>query len=189
RPDPPAPPGIACARGRCALRGRARGSGAGGPPCSHTSMAGPRAGGGRGAGGGGGGGGAAPGTRGGFAGGMNPHPGIVLLLVIAGFSVAGVVGYRRTTESREQAAKEISALRLRNESLERLGWLRSNPDPDGYRSDVKGFLRWYFEQVSAHQGRFGGNPAFDDYLKDMDAQAKAKAELDIPQLPHGKPRL
>jgi hypothetical protein len=120
---------------------------------------------------------------------MNRNLGIVLLLVIAGFSVAGVVGYRRTTESREQAAKEISALRLRNETLERLGWLRSNPDPDGYRSDVKGFLRWYFEQVSAHQAKFGGNPAFDDYLKDLDAQAKAKAELDIPQLPDGKPRM
>ena len=119
---------------------------------------------------------------------MNRNLAFVLLLVIAGFTAAGVVGYRRTTEAREQAAREIAALRLRAEALERAGWIRSNPDPDAYKNDVKGYLRWYFEQVSAHQAKFGGNPAFDDYLKDLDRKAKTAAEVELPQLPDGRPR-
>jgi len=119
---------------------------------------------------------------------MNRNLTIVLLLVIAGFSAAGVVGYRRTTEAQLQAAKEIAALRLKADALERAGWIRNNPDPDGYRSDVKGYLRWYFEEVAAQQAKYGGNPAFDDYLKEMDAQAKAKAQLELPQLPDGRAR-
>lgn len=119
---------------------------------------------------------------------MNRNLAIVLLVVILGFSAAGVVGYRRTSEAQAHASKEIAYLRLRVESLERLGWMRSDPDPVGYKNDVKGFLKWYFDQVSTLQSRYGGNPAFDDYLKDIDRKAKASAELELPQLPDGRPR-
>lgn len=119
---------------------------------------------------------------------MNRNLAIVLLVVIAGFSAAGIVGYRRATEAQAQSAKEIAALRLRAEALERVGWIRSNPDADSYRNDVKGYLRWYFEQVSNQQAKFGGNPAYDDYLKDIDRKAKAAAESELPQLPDGRPR-
>jgi len=119
---------------------------------------------------------------------MNRNLAIVLLVVILGFSAAGVVGYRRATEAKAQSAREIASLRLRVDALERMGWIRSDPDPDGYRNDVKGFLRWYFEQVSALQAKHGGNPAYDDYLKDIDRKAKAAAEVELPQLPDGRPR-
>jgi hypothetical protein len=119
---------------------------------------------------------------------MNRNLAIGLLVVILGFSAAGVVGYRRAAVAQAQAAKELAALRLRTEALERVGWIRSNPDPDGYKNDVKGYLRWYFEQVSAQHAKFGGNPAFDDYLKDIDRKAKAIAEAELPQLPDGRPR-
>ena len=119
---------------------------------------------------------------------MNRNLAIVLVVVIAGFSAIGVVGYRRATEAQAQAAKEIAALRLRTEALERAGWIRSNPDGEAYKTDVKGYLRWYFEQVSAQQAKFGGNPAYDDYLKDVDRKAKAMAETELPQLPDGRPR-
>ena len=99
-----------------------------------------------------------------------------------------MVGYRRATEAQAQSAKEIAALRLRAEALERAGWIRSNPDADAYRNDIKSYLRWYFEQVSAQQAKFGGNPAYDDYLKDIDRKAKAAAETELPQLPDGRPR-
>ena len=118
---------------------------------------------------------------------MNRNLAILFLVVILGFSAATVVGYRRATEAQAQAARELAALRLRAETLERVGWIRSNPDGDAYKTDVKGFLRWYFDQVSANQAKYGGNPAFDDYLKELDAQAKAKP-LDLPQLPDGRPR-
>jgi len=117
---------------------------------------------------------------------MNRNLTVVLLLVVAGFTAAGVVGYRRTSAAQAQAEKEIAALRLRAEALERVGWIRSNPDAESYKNDVKGYLRWYFEQVSNQQAKYGGNPGFDDYLKDIDRQAKAKAELDLPQLPDGR---
>jgi len=119
---------------------------------------------------------------------MNRNLAIVLLVVILGFSAAGVVGYRRTTEAQSQAARELASLRLKVDALERLGWMRSDPDPDGYKNDVKGFLKWYFDQVSTLQSRHGGNPAFDDYLKDIDRKAKALADADLPQLPDGRPR-
>src|SRR5215471_3158244 len=119
---------------------------------------------------------------------MNRNLTVVLLLVIAGFTAAGVVGYRRTSAAQAQAAKEIAALRFRNEALERMGWLRSNPDAESYKNDVKGYLKWYFDQVATQQAKFGGNPSFDDYLKDIEKQAKAKAELELPQLPDGRPR-
>ena len=119
---------------------------------------------------------------------MNRNLGIVLLLVVLGFSAAGYVGYQRTREAQAQTAREIAALQLRADALERAGWIRSNPDPDAYKSDVKGYLKWYFEQVTAQQARFGGNPNFDDYLRDLEAQAKTKADLDLPRLPDGRPR-
>jgi hypothetical protein len=119
---------------------------------------------------------------------MNRNLGIVLLLVVLFFSAAGVVGYRRAKQAQAQSAKEVAALRLRAEALERAGWIRNNPDPDAYKNEVKGYLRWYFEQVSSQHARYGGNPAFDDYLKDIDAKAKALAEAELPQLPDGRPR-
>ena len=119
---------------------------------------------------------------------MNRNLTVVLLLVVAGFTAAGVVGYRRTSAAQAQAEKEIAALRFRAEALERVGWIRSNPDAESYKNDVKGYLRWYFEQVANQQANYGGNPGFDDYLKDIDKQAKAKAELELPQLPDGRPR-
>ncbi|HET9036000.1 MAG TPA: hypothetical protein VFN45_07335, partial [Myxococcaceae bacterium] len=119
---------------------------------------------------------------------MNRNLAIVLLVVIAGFTATGIVGYRRATEAQAQAAKEIAALRLRTEALERAGWIRSNPDSESYKNDIKGYLRWYFEQVSAQHAKFGGNPAYDDYLKDVDRKAKAAAEAELPQLPDGRPR-
>jgi hypothetical protein len=119
---------------------------------------------------------------------MNRNLGIVLLLVIAGSAVAGVLGYRRYADLEHRAARESAALRLRAETLERMAWLRSNPDADAYRTEVKNFLKWYFDQVSAQQTRFGGNPAFDDYVKEVEAKAKAAAEVELPQLPDGRPR-
>src|SRR5690242_11905348 len=90
-------------------------------------------------------------TGGDFRSDMNRNLAIVLLVVIAGFSAAGIVGYRHASEAQAQAAKEIAALRLKNEALERAGWIRNNPDADAYRNDIKGYLRWYFEQVSSQQ--------------------------------------
>jgi hypothetical protein len=118
---------------------------------------------------------------------MNRNLGIVLLLVVAGSAVAGFIGSRRYGELEHRAARESAALRLRAEALERMAWLRSNPDADGYRSEVKNFFKWYFDQVSAQQARFGGNPAFDDYVKEVEAKAKAAAETELPQLPDGRP--
>jgi hypothetical protein len=119
---------------------------------------------------------------------MNRNLGIVLLLVVVATAIGGFIGYRRFDEAERRSAREIAALRLRAEALERMTWLRSDPDADAYRVGVKNFFKWYFEQVSAQQSRFGGNPAFDDYLKEMEAKAKAAAEAELPQPPDSRPR-
>ena len=119
---------------------------------------------------------------------MNRNVLLVLLLVVVGFSASTVIQYRRGQELKERAAKEEAALRLRAETLERMGWLRSNPDPDAYRNEVKSFFRWYFEQVSAQRAKFGGSAGFDEYLKELEQKAKVAAEAELPQLPDGRPR-
>ena len=119
---------------------------------------------------------------------MNRNLVLVLLLVVVGFTASTIIQARRGQELREKSAKEEAALRLRAETLERMGWLRSNPDPDGYKTEVKNFVRWYFEQVSTPRARFGGSAGFDDYLKELDQKAKVAAETDLPQLPDGRPR-
>ena len=92
-----------------------------------------------------------PGVTGGdFRSDMNRNLAIVLLVVIAGFSAAGSRGIParlRSAGAVGEGDRRAPAQGRRRSSG--AGWIRSNPDADGYRNDIKGYLRWYFEQVSS----------------------------------------
>lgn len=84
--------------------------------------------------------------------------------------------------SSKYSAKASEALRIENaarikvEYLERVGWIRSNPDERSYREEVTTFFRWYFNQVNDHINRFGGDRDFDDYLAELEKRATGDSQ-------------
>src|SRR5207244_397742 len=69
--------------------------------------------------------------------------------------------------------------KIRADYLERVGWMRSNPDPKSYREELTPFFRAYFNEVDEHLKKYGGNLAFDSYLQEVeqrDAKRKGGGE-------------
>ncbi|HEY8209814.1 MAG TPA: hypothetical protein VIG99_20140 [Myxococcaceae bacterium] len=73
----------------------------------------------------------------------------------------------------EEVKKEADAQRLRADYLEKVGWLRTNPDDKGYKDEVNPFFRNYFNQVDEHLKKFGGNADFDGYLTEQEGKKGA----------------
>ena len=94
------------------------------------------------------------------------------------FVIAGIVfAYKKYDTKTTEAARELNAERIRADYLDRVGWIRLNPDEKSYRDEVTTFLRWYFKEVNEHQNKFGGNKQFDDYLTELgERAAKGKKE-------------
>lgn len=101
---------------------------------------------------------------------MKRYFGIIVALVAV--VVAIVFTMRKFTEKTTEAAREQNLLRLRGDYLERVGWVRINPDEKAYRDEVTTFLRWYFKEVNDHLNRFNGNRDFTEYLQELDERGK-----------------
>lgn len=102
---------------------------------------------------------------------MKRYVGLVvgLIVIVAGFVT---VSSRATSRvEKAQAAENFAALQAKY--LERVGWIRSNPDEKSYLSEVNPFLRLWFGGVDEHHKRFGGNPEFDDYLQKLEQRAQS----------------
>ncbi|MCI0573022.1 MAG: hypothetical protein L0Y66_19930 [Myxococcaceae bacterium] len=94
--------------------------------------------------------------------------------LLLGVVVVLVLIQRVYASGRDKAAaaeREGAFARIQREYLERVGWLRVNPDEQAYRDDVKSFLRWYFGEVDAHVKHYRLNADFDDYLHEVEARA------------------
>jgi len=94
--------------------------------------------------------------------------GFVAIAVGAGSLVASKNSQIREIE------KEADAQHLRADYLEKVGWMRSNPDDKQYKEEVNPFFRNYFNQVDEHLKKFGGNRNFDDYLTEQADGKKGK---------------
>ena len=110
-------------------------------------------------------------------------------VVIAAIAVLAAFAWMKSESNAREAQqeRELDASRIQREYLERVGWMRSNPDDASYRTELPGFFKVYFKDVSDHLARFGGNKDFDDYLneplgekapKDAAAQRKARFEFE-----------
>ncbi len=99
---------------------------------------------------------------------------VAVIVAIVGVLAAFVMMSNRASERQEEDARAISELRIRNDYLERVGWLRSNPDEAGYKQEVSSFFKWYFGEVDAHLAKFGGNKEFDDYLNEGSGGGEGK---------------
>lgn len=95
-----------------------------------------------------------------------PYLGIFVIAGIGAVAVAAS-GYRKYKIKTFEAERDLNAARIQKEYLERVGWIRSNPDERTYREEVRPFLRWYFQEIDQHNKRFRGNPNFDDYLLEL----------------------
>jgi hypothetical protein len=86
---------------------------------------------------------------------------------------AGSLVVSKNSQIRE-IEKEAEAQRIRADYLEKVGWLRSNPDDKGFKEEVNPFFRNYFSQVDEHLKKYGGNLDFDGYLTEQDGKKGKK---------------
>ncbi len=98
-----------------------------------------------------------------------------LILGVLMFIIAAVTVSKKYTEKTVEAERQAEAARLKADYLERVGWIRSNPDEKSYRDEVSTFFRWYFKEVNEQLNRYHGNKEFDDYLTEK-RSSKGKAD-------------
>ncbi len=94
------------------------------------------------------------------------------VLVAIGCVIAAIIfAYKKYDTKTTEAARDQNVERIRADFLDRVGWIRINPDEKAYKDEVTTFLRWYFKEVNEHQNKYGGNKAFDDYLTELGERA------------------
>jgi hypothetical protein len=100
-----------------------------------------------------------------------------LIVGVLTFVIASIAAYNKYKDKSVEAERSLDAARIKADYLERVGWIRSNPDEKAYRDEVSTFFRWYFKEVNEHLNRFRGNKDFDDYLSELDKRAgKSKSD-------------
>ncbi|HLL54813.1 MAG TPA: hypothetical protein VK447_14765 [Myxococcaceae bacterium] len=99
---------------------------------------------------------------------------IAVIVAIIAVLAAFVMMSNRASERQEADARALNELRIQRDYLERVGWLRTNPDEASYKAEVSSFFKWYFGEVDAHLTKFGGNKEFDDYLNEGQGGGEGK---------------
>lgn len=99
-----------------------------------------------------------------------------VIVIIAGVLLAAVMSYRSASGKARDAQREADAQRIQAEYLERVGWMRTNPDEATYRDELKPFFKAYFDQVDTHLAQFGGNKKFDGYLDELEKRESSGKE-------------
>ena len=94
------------------------------------------------------------------------------IVAFLGLLAVTVVLHNRLSAANATLQAEGHLTSLQRDYLERVGWIRTNPDERTYREEVGTFLRWYFKQVDEHLDRFGGNKQFDDFLLELEKRAE-----------------
>jgi hypothetical protein len=91
-----------------------------------------------------------------------------VIIVGVGVAVFGVYSMKKNSARAHEADRAIHLSSIQKEYLERVAWIRSNPDEKSYRDEVDTFFRWYFKELNDHHHRFGGNREFDTYLRRLE---------------------
>ncbi len=100
-----------------------------------------------------------------------------IIVAIVGVAASLWLGSKKWTEKSTEFQREAAFAKLRGDYLERVAWIRSNPDEKAYKDEVQTFFRWYFKEVNEHLNKFQGNRKFDDYLQELNRKAGAKGEF------------
>jgi hypothetical protein len=97
-----------------------------------------------------------------------------IIVAIVGISAAIYFAMKKWDLKTAESQREMSLAKLRGDYLERVPFVRSNPDEKAYKNEVQTFLSWYFKEVTEHLNKHGGNRKFDDYLIELDDRSKKK---------------
>lgn len=101
---------------------------------------------------------------------MKRYLGLILLVAAIGF--AAFTTYRTASARTLEAQREAELSRVQRDYLERVGWMRANPDAQAYGKEVGPFFKAYFEQVGTYQDHFKLGKNFDAYLAEVEKRAK-----------------
>jgi hypothetical protein len=93
-----------------------------------------------------------------------------IIVIIAGILIAAVMTYRTSSAKAQEAQREADFTRLQKDYLERVGWIRTNPDPASYGQEINSFFKTYFEQVSTYRNRYRLGQEFNAYLTELDSR-------------------
>ncbi|RKG92427.1 hypothetical protein D7V97_40930 [Corallococcus sp. CA053C] len=105
---------------------------------------------------------------------MKRYFGFIVLIALV--IVAAVTSYRTSAARTKEAEREADFRRVQSVYLERVGWMRTNPDEASYRDELKPFFKAYFDDVDEHLTRFDGNKKFDGYLAELEKRAESGGE-------------
>jgi len=94
-----------------------------------------------------------------------------VLVLVAAVLIGTFAFHRRLSGQAQEAQREADIARIQKDYLERVGWMRSNPDEKSYKEELSPFFKTYFEQIDGHLTRFKGNKEFDGYLQELDRRA------------------
>ncbi|QRK07023.1 hypothetical protein JQX13_44375 [Archangium violaceum] len=97
---------------------------------------------------------------------MKRYFGFIVLIV--GIFLAAVMTYRSASARAQEAQREADFTRIQKDYLERVGWMRTNPDEASYRQELPSFFKTYFEQVTSHRNRYKLGKEFNEYLAELE---------------------
>ncbi len=95
-----------------------------------------------------------------------------VLVLVAGVFAGSIMFYRRLSAQTLEAERVADIARIQKDYLERVGWLRTNPDDTAFREELSPFFKKYFEQVDTHLTQFKGNKEFDSYIAEVERRAE-----------------
>jgi len=94
------------------------------------------------------------------------------VLLVVGIIVAAVMTTRASSARALEAQRDADFARVQKDYLERVGWLRVNPDEKAYRQELSPFFKTYFEQVGAHHDRYKLGKEYDAYLTELEKRGE-----------------
>lgn len=100
-----------------------------------------------------------------------------LIVLVVGVISAAVMLQRSAKERTLEAEREADIARIQKDYLERVGWMRTNPEEASYRDELAPFFKTYFTQVSEHQDRFKLSKDFDAYLTELEQRGADDARV------------
>jgi hypothetical protein len=105
--------------------------------------------------------------------------GVVYAILIVGILASSITIYQRVSETAAESRRNLDAEKLKNQYLERVAWMRANPEERSYQEDLRPFFRDYFAQVDEHVKRYQLNAKFDDYLTAVARRASQEDKKDV----------
>ncbi len=100
-----------------------------------------------------------------------------LIVVVVGVIAAAFMLQSKANERTREAERDADIARIQKDYLERVGWMRTNPDEASYRNELTPFFKTYFTQVSEHQDRFKLSQDFDAYLVELEQRGGEDARV------------